>query len=126
VPRDLETIMTKAMDKDPVARYPTAGDLVMDLRRFLEGRPIQARRLSETERAWRWCKRNPVVAVLTAAVFVLLAAVAGVASVGYVQTKLALNREAEQRATAEAAVQEMRRQWYAATVNLMQPAWDTG
>jgi hypothetical protein len=51
-----------------------------------------------------------VVAVLTAAVFVLLAAVAGVASVGYVQTKV--------------AEQEIRRQWYAASINLMQWAWD--
>ncbi len=68
-----------------------------------------------------------------AAVFLLLAAVAGVASVGYLQTKLALNAAEAAEATAKgeasrarAAEQEMRRQWYAATVNLMQPAWDTG
>jgi len=52
--------------------------------------------------------------------------VAGVASVGYVQTKRALNGEGKQRAAAEAAEQEMRRQWYAASINLMQLAWDTG
>jgi hypothetical protein len=46
------------------------------------------------ERLWRWSQRNPVLAGLTAAVFGLLAAVAGVASVGYVQTQLALNGEA--------------------------------
>jgi len=126
VPRDLETIVTKAMDKDPVGRYATAGDLVMDLRRFLEDRPIRARRVYAAERFLRWCKRNPVVAALVAAVFVLLAAVAGVASVGYVQTKRALNGEGKQRAAAEAAEQEMRRQWYAASINLMQLAWDTG
>jgi hypothetical protein len=81
-----------------------------------------------------------VVAGLMAAVFVLLATVAGVASVGYVQTKRALNGESKQRALAEeaeakakgeanrarTAEQEVRRQWYAASINLMQPAWDTG
>ena len=126
VPRDLETIVLKAIAREPAHRYATAGALAEDLQRFLEGRPIRARRVSAAERFWRWCKRNPVVAGLTAAVFVLLAAVAGVASVGYVQTKLALNREAVQRAAAVAAEQEMRRQWYAASINLMQQAWDTG
>ena len=126
VPRDLETIVLKAIAREPAQRYATAGALAEDLQRFLEDRPIRARRVSAAERFWRWCKRNPVVAGLTAAVFVLLAAVAVVASVGYVQTKLALNREAVQRAAAVAAEQEMRRQWYAATVNLMQQAWDTG
>jgi eukaryotic-like serine/threonine-protein kinase len=140
IPRDLETIVLKAIDKDPKGRYQSADALAEDLRRFLGDEPIQARRFSGTERAWRWCKRNPVVAWLMAAVFVLLAAVAGVASAGYVQTKLALNREAEQRTAAEeaearakgeahrarTAEQEVRRQWYAASINLMQPAWDTG
>ena len=53
------------------------------------------------ERCWRWCKRSPVVAGLTAAVFVLLAVVAAVAAVGYVQTRLALSREANQHEEAK-------------------------
>src|SRR6516164_9141504 len=64
VPRDLETILTKAMAKDPAARYATAGDLVLDLGHFLEDRPIRARRVSAVERFLRWCQRNPVVAAL--------------------------------------------------------------
>jgi serine/threonine protein kinase len=65
VPRDLETIVLKALAKEPGRRYPTEADLAEDLRRFLADRPIRARRASVGERAWRWCRRNPVVASLT-------------------------------------------------------------
>src|SRR5262249_42015898 len=75
VPRDLETIMHKAIDREPGRRYQTAADLAADLQRFIDDEPIQARRASVPERCWRWCKRSPVVAGLAAAVFVLLAAV---------------------------------------------------
>src|SRR5260370_40469829 len=73
LPRDLETIVHKAMARDPAARYASAADLADDLHRFLENRPIKARRVSAAERFRRWCKRNPMVAALTLAVFVLLA-----------------------------------------------------
>jgi WD40 repeat protein/serine/threonine protein kinase len=126
VPRDLETIVLKAIAREPTHRYATAMGLAEDLQRFVEGRPIRARRVSASERFGRWCKRNPVVAGLTAAVFALLVVVAAVASVGYVQTRLALSREGVQREAAEVAELAMRRQWYAATINLMQQAWDTG
>ena len=56
IPRDLETIILKAMDKEPRRRYPSAEELGEDLRRFLEDRPIQARRNTLAERAWRTCK----------------------------------------------------------------------
>jgi WD40 repeat protein len=62
VPRDLETIIAKATARDPAARYATAGALAEDLRRYVEDRPIRARRISPFERAWRWCRRNKVVA----------------------------------------------------------------
>jgi WD40 repeat protein/serine/threonine protein kinase len=140
LPRDLEAITLHCLEKDPARRYQTAADLAADLRRWLAHKPIRARRVSAAERLARWCKRNSAVAGLLAAVFLLLAAVAGVASVGYVQTKGALNREAKQRIAAEeskakatqeanrarTAEQEMRGQWYAAGSNLMRPAWDTG
>jgi WD40 repeat protein/serine/threonine protein kinase len=101
VPRDLETIVHKAIEREPGRRYPTSADLACDLQRFLDDEPIQARRASLLERSWRWCKRNPMVAGLTAAVFVLLAAVAVVASVGYLQAQGALHREASEHEAAE-------------------------
>jgi eukaryotic-like serine/threonine-protein kinase len=62
IPRDLETIVRKAMAKEPGRRYATAGQLAEDLRRFVAGRPILARRSSWLERSWRWSKRNPMLA----------------------------------------------------------------
>ena len=79
VPRDLETIILKAMARDPAHRYTTASALAQDLRRFLEDRPIRARRASIAERAWRWSKRNPWLAVAitsTAAALMVVAALA--------------------------------------------------
>jgi WD40 repeat protein/serine/threonine protein kinase len=101
VPRDLETIVLKAIEKNPRRRYQTADELGEDLRRFLADEPILARRIRLPERLARWCFRNRALALLTVAVFILLAAVATSASVGYVQTALALKREAEERQTAE-------------------------
>ena len=72
VPLDLETIIAKATARDPRTRYATAGTLALDLRRFVDDRPIQARRVSGPERAWRWCKRNPWTAGLSAALLVAL------------------------------------------------------
>ncbi len=67
VPKDLETIVLCAIDKDPARRYQSAAALVTDLGRYLEGRPLLARRASRWEHTWRWCWRNPVVSVLAAA-----------------------------------------------------------
>src|SRR5262249_3157009 len=76
IPRDLATVVERAIDKEPTRRYQTAAELAEDLKRFVEDRPIRARRVGGAERAWRWCRRNPIVASLTTAVALLLLAAA--------------------------------------------------
>jgi serine/threonine protein kinase/WD40 repeat protein len=97
IPRDLETIVLTCLAKDPAGRYATAEALAEDLRRFLADRPIRARRASLAERLWRWCRRNPVVATLLAAVGMLLIAVATVSTFSATR----LEAELTQRKAAE-------------------------
>jgi eukaryotic-like serine/threonine-protein kinase len=72
IPRDLETIVLKAIDKEPTRRYQTAEAMAEDLRRFLADEPILARQVSTSERYWRWARRNPVIATLGGVLTVLL------------------------------------------------------
>jgi TolB-like protein/lipopolysaccharide biosynthesis regulator YciM len=69
--RDLETICAKCLEREPGARYRSAGALAEDLERWLEGRHIIARPVSPPARAWRWTRRNPVVAAMAALLLVL-------------------------------------------------------
>ncbi|HYT53611.1 MAG TPA: serine/threonine-protein kinase, partial [Verrucomicrobiae bacterium] len=75
--RDLETICAKCLEREPGARYRSAGDLAEDLERWLEGQPIAARPLSPPAQIWRWTRRNPVIAGM-AALLMTLGLVAGV------------------------------------------------
>jgi TolB-like protein/Tfp pilus assembly protein PilF len=75
--RDLETICAKCLEREPGARYRSAGALAEDLELWLEGQPIAARPLSPPARAWRWTRRNPVVAGM-AALLLALGLAAGV------------------------------------------------
>jgi hypothetical protein len=69
VPRDLETVTLKCLEKDPARRYKTAHDLCEDLRRHLAGKPVSARPCSTTGRIWRWYQRNTMAVVMTAGGF---------------------------------------------------------
>ncbi len=64
IPRDLETVTLKALNKTASQRYATAKELANDLNRYLEGRTILAKPAAAPERIWRWVMREPVVASL--------------------------------------------------------------
>lgn len=76
LPRDLETICLKCLEKIPSQRYATAHELADDLHRFRDGQSIQARPVSSAGRVWRWCRRNPAVSMLSGLAVLLLIALA--------------------------------------------------
>src|SRR5881398_1708363 len=75
--RDLETICAKCLERDPLARYRSAGELADDLERWLHGHSILARPVSPPVHLWRWVRRNPLVAQM-AALLLVMATVVGV------------------------------------------------
>jgi serine/threonine-protein kinase len=100
LPRDLETICLKCLQKDPAKRYPTAADLAADLRCFGAGEAIRARPVSRVERLWRWARRNPRVAALSGAVACLV--VAWSITSTWLYRKARSNERTAVRAAAEA------------------------
>lgn len=108
VPRDLEVICLKCLRKNPGSRYASAADLAADLNAFLGGNVISARPVTRSERAWRWCKRNPAVAALVAICAVVLLAgslgTAGYAIVAREKAREALNAQAEAEQSATDAI----------------------
>jgi serine/threonine protein kinase/Tfp pilus assembly protein PilF len=110
LPRDLVTIVHKAIARDPADRYQTPKALSDDLRRFLDDRPIAARRLSLLEKCWRWCRRNPTDAALVMTIIVLVGLAIGMGI--WVQRQQAerqaetAEREGRARQAVEAALQQ--------------------
>jgi tetratricopeptide (TPR) repeat protein len=114
VPRDLETICHKCLEKDPKKRYATAAALAEDLRRFGSGEPVAARPVRLAGRLWKWAQRRPAVAALLGVV--ALVAVAGLGGIlwayqravrGEESARAALARESEARQRTRAALDEM-------------------
>ncbi|MEM9410667.1 MAG: serine/threonine-protein kinase, partial [Planctomycetota bacterium] len=81
IPLDLQTIVQKAMDKNPQRRYATAAAMQEDLERFLDGRPIAARKVSSAEKLWIWSQKNKPLATSLFAIFLLLAVGGTVSSI---------------------------------------------
>ncbi|WP_197446453.1 serine/threonine-protein kinase [Tautonia plasticadhaerens] len=111
VPLDAETMALRCLQKEPAKRYGSAAALAEDLRRFLANEPILARRTGPVERAWRWCRRNPAVASLWAALVGVLLAGTAIASF------YAVRARAGER-LAQANAEDLRRQNYIGRVNL--------
>jgi hypothetical protein len=104
------------MAKEPARRYATAGDMAADLRRYLRNEPVHARPVGRLERAWRWTRRNPWLASLSAAVVLLLATVAAGSTVAALS--LASARRDVEAQLGESLYQQSRAHWLS-----HQPGW---
>ncbi len=111
IPLDLETIVLKAIERDPRNRYATADEMAADLRRFLDDKPVQARRVSWPERLWRWSRRNKRLAASMLAVALSILTLA-------IVTTTAAFREARLRGLAETREDAIQRTLYFAQMNL--------
>jgi WD40 repeat protein len=133
VPRDLETICLKCLQKEPAKRYATAADLAEDVRRFSAGEPIAARPVGPVGRLLRWRRRNPVVAGLAEVIgFLLLVGLGGITwaygmvlaerNLAHQAERIALNHAEEARRQRDVAERNL----YFADIHLADQAWESG
>ncbi len=109
VPRDLETVCLKCLEKEPGRRYATASDLAEDLGRFLDDEPIRARQVGPVGRGLRWARRRPSQAALLAGG--LLLAMSLVGGGVWVSTERAATRRAVEADLREAEGQQRESDW---------------
>ena len=102
VPKDLETICLRCLEKDANRRYQTAAELADDLRRFLVGQPVHARPIPRAARAWRWCTRNPLLSGLAG--MLVLALVGGFAGVTLLWIQATRARDSERQLAVNLAL----------------------
>jgi serine/threonine protein kinase len=107
VSRDLDAVLLRALEKNPARRYATAGEFASDLRLFLTGMPVTARRVGAVGRSWRWVMRNQAIASVIAAAAVILVTVSTWAIARIIVERDRANDAATQKAIAlEASVAE--------------------
>ena len=108
IPRDIETVCLKCLEKAPRNRYSSAGSIADDLERFLDGKPITSRPISRIARGWRWCARQPLAATLVGVLLLV-----GILAPVFAFHEMSLRRRAEQGegdATRAAAAANVARQ----------------
>ncbi len=124
IPRDLETIVLKAINKDPRDRYPSADAVAEDLRRFLADEPIRARPTRTWERAVKWAKRRPIIAALAVAVQVLLMSLLGLGIYSYVEINRSLKVARSEGNRAQEQTKIAQEQFKAAAARAEDLAWE--
>jgi eukaryotic-like serine/threonine-protein kinase len=115
IPRELETIILKALAKDPASRFGSAQELADDLRRFLEHRPIMARRPTVADRAAKWARRHP--AVVWSSLVILALSVVGL-SAGLIRLNDEKKRTEQEKENVARVAESLRRQDYVNRINI--------
>jgi WD40 repeat protein len=133
VPRDLEVICLKCLEKPPDRRYRSAAALAEDLRAWLAGQPIVARPVGSLERAWLFCKRRPAITLMAAILVVGLMAATAVSTVFGVRARDEARAAAKSEAAANKAALLAQREkrlsdirYYDASMDQVQSAWIAG